>query len=299
MRNDMDEKRTDISVLKIVIGVLVTSGLVAIWIVEYASPIIKADSELAKINAEIALSRAELQESLNKVQQQKLEKAIAELRIEKDRLTQQVRLITDREKNLIKQYEEEQNKSKELLAKYNSLLDETQKEDESENKSERVQVAQSLVNSIKENIAERDTERKNYQAELEERFNRLHNIEDQITELSLSGIWESRSSSIEGSTVYIEFLPNNKIRTYWKDEAVVFSNQDWAVKDNYLLIKTEYDGEITTEKGILKGNEIQFATIEEDRIFYRGRYIKISNELEEKLRKNIPKKTWFQQVFGL
>ncbi|MFQ3247165.1 MAG: hypothetical protein ACI9SP_003820 [Arenicella sp.] len=72
--------------LQVLVGIVVTSGLLVVWIIQYAEPIITAKSELAGINAQIALKQAQLQEYENKIKQGEWKNENIVLRNEKDKL---------------------------------------------------------------------------------------------------------------------------------------------------------------------------------------------------------------------
>ena len=101
-------------ITKVIVGVVVSSALLATWAMQYLEPILTAKNELALINAQIAEKRAESQKLKNVELSIRLSETKSKLQ---DELQEVLRL----NEKLIRDLENIKNERQKLLTRYKKL----------------------------------------------------------------------------------------------------------------------------------------------------------------------------------
>ena len=204
---------------KVIIGVIVTSSLLSLWIISYLSPIITAKTELALIDAEIKGKKAERQELINEEKTKELEQNIKIMTTQLHTVLElnnkmQLELIAN--KGILK-------KEKEILLAARNALDTTQR----------------LNNEEKSKILKLNTEIENIEKKEKDIKKDAMQLEEILTFNSLNGLWKS-DGYIDGKRVYLEFLPKGKIKSFAgvDGEEFIFSNEKWFFEDNQVIIES-------------------------------------------------------------
>ena len=220
-------------VIEVIIGTTATSALVAVWLINYLSPLLSAKNELALLDAEIIKKKAEFQQQINEEKTHELSHTI----------------------NIVnKKLLEAQS----LNHKYQSQL-----QDMKQNLEQQKQQYVSSTNNkqlsaeVKSKILGLETQIAKIKEEQEKAKTNAGKLNEILTYSSLNGLWKG-TGTIDGKNIYLEFLPKGSIRTYagLDGEEYMFSNQKWLLEDNNLVILTQHDGKELKQVGTLKDGKI-------------------------------------------
>lgn len=234
----MNKNRISILLIQIIIGVIVTSGLLAVWFINYFSPILSAKNELALLNSEIIKKQAEFQKQINEEETHKLNETI-EL-VNKKLNDAQV---------LNKKYESQLQYNKENLQKEKKQYSEAQMKELADGKE--------LSPEIKSKIQKLEAQIENIQFEQNKVKINSSELSEILTFSKLEGLWKD-NGTLDGENVYIEFLPKGSIRTYAGLDGVeyIFSNQKWFLENNKVVILTTNDKMVLKNIGEFKNGKI-------------------------------------------
>jgi seryl-tRNA synthetase len=234
----MNKNRISILIIQIIIGVIVSSGLLAVWFINYFSPILSAKNELALLNSEIIKKQAEFQKQINEEETHKLNETI-EL-VNKKLNDAQV---------LNKKYESQLQYNKENLQKEKKQYSEAQIKELADGKE--------LSPEVKSKIQKLEAQIENIQFEQNKVKANSSELSEILTFSKLEGLWKE-DGSIDGKNVYIEFLPKGSIRTYAGLDGVeyIFSNQKWVIENNKIVILTTNDKKELKNIGEFKNGKI-------------------------------------------
>ncbi len=208
---------------QIILGTIVTSALLALWIRDYLNPLLTVKNELALAKAELIQVKAEYQEQINLEKTEELNKTIKEIGIQL-------------------------NNTQKLMNTYKKQLSDTRKILENEKKDQSInQEKASSIDLLLNNIIE-----KQKKIEIDEK-----EVQQIITFNALNGLWKD-TGKIDNKNVYIEFLPKGSIRTYagLDGEKYIFSNQKWYLENNQIIIESNQDGEALKTIGKLVNNSL-------------------------------------------
>ncbi len=224
--------------MQIVIGSIVTSGLLAVWFINYLSPLLGAKNELALINAEIIKKQAEFQKQINLEKTHELSQTIKV--INKKLVDVKSLNIQYQQKLRVKEKKLQKEKEKYFILKKNNNL---------KNKN--------MTAQVNSNISSLEAKIKTIQKKQKEAKENEKKLDEILTFNSLNGLWKS-DSMIDGKNLYLEFLPKGIIRTYagLDGKEYIFSNHKWLLEDNQLVILSQQKGKELKQIGKLKGTKI-------------------------------------------
>lgn len=237
--------------IEVLVGSLITSGLLAAWFISYLSPILSAKSELALIKAEIAQNEANFQQKINRDRTDDLNSSV-------NVLTEKLNKTLELNRKIQTQQDVLEDRLKKERLEYSNLKKTFEKEAKSLEKE-----SEKYANLVALSV-EAGAKLKNLQLEINDiRKDRKEALvsegvlENILTIASLNGLWRG-SGKIAGRSVYIEFLPKGKIRTYAgiDGEEFVFGNQKWHIENNSIVLITEQDGKKLKSIGKLESGRI-------------------------------------------
>lgn len=246
----MDKKRI---VIQIIIVAIVSSALIAAWLIQYFEPIVTAKNELALISAQIVEKKAEQQSQINadlskmlSDSKNRFEQKIKQILELNGELNEQLESLEEKLKNQARQYNQLHGKYSELAKRYTM----------NQNDMYELAEASRRLNETSDKLQKDILAVSKQRSETEARDIALKSI---YTESFLIGLWENIGSKINGEKVYEEFLPKGEVRTHAgiDGESWIFSNKKWYFANGHLTIETNQDGKVIIETGTLEGdNEI-------------------------------------------
>ena len=248
-RNDSWVKRRVL--IEVIIGSLITSGLLAAWVISYLSPILSAKNELALLSAEVVKKEAEYQQTVNNERTNELNVSIGSLTEKLNKTLFLNKKLQERQKKTEERLQKEKLEYSNIMKQFNSGELSLSSLDKGNSSLEQLTFnLESKVDNLQAEISILAKEQKEAKAS-EEKLERI------LTVASLNGLWKGLGE-IDGKQIYIEFLPKGKVRTFAGIDGIeyIFGNQKWYLDENKVVIVTEHEGYELKSIGSLENGSI-------------------------------------------